>query len=411
VSSWTKRLAVDIRPLRTSRDFRLLWSGYAISFLGSQLSYVAVPYQVFRLTHSSLKVGLIGLAILVPLLITSFLGGALADAFDRRTLFALSESAHTVVALGLVVNALLPHPHLWALYVLSALTGAISGIGRPSYDSLIPRIVTIEEIPAASALLALIQSLGLILGPALAGVLIAAVGLSSTYLVDVLTFAASLGALALMRAAPPPEDAARPSLRSVLDGLRFLGTQPVIQGTYIVDFVAMLFGMPSALFPALAAGRFGGGPQVLGLLYAAPFAGTLLVTVTSGWTSHVRRQGRAVVFGALGWGLAITAFGLTHQLASALFFLALAGAGDMVSGLFRMNIWNSAIPDAYRGRLAGLELANVNSGPLLGDFEAGAVASWRGLGFAIVSGGLACVAAVLLTAALLPRFLSYERGT
>jgi predicted MFS family arabinose efflux permease len=411
VSSWTKRLAVDIRPLRTSRDFRLLWSGYAISFLGSQLSYVAVPYQVFRLTHSSLKVGLIGLAILVPLLITSFLGGALADAFDRRTLFALSESAHTVVALGLVVNALLPHPHLWALYVLSALTGAISGIGRPSYDSLIPRIVTIEEIPAASALLALIQSLGLILGPALAGVLIAAVGLSSTYLVDALTFAASLGALALMRAAPPPEDAARPSLRSVLDGLRFLGTQPVIQGTYIVDFVAMLFGMPSALFPALAAGRFGGGPQVLGLLYAAPFAGTLLVTVTSGWTSHVRRQGRAVVFGALGWGLAITAFGLTHQLASALFFLALAGAGDMVSGLFRMNIWNSAIPDAYRGRLAGLELANVNSGPLLGDFEAGAVASWRGLGFAIVSGGLACVAAVLLTAALLPRFLSYERGT
>jgi predicted MFS family arabinose efflux permease len=411
VSSWTKRLAVDIRPLRTSRDFRLLWSGYAISFLGSQLSYVAVPYQVFRLTHSSLKVGLIGLAILVPLLITSFLGGALADAFDRRTLFALSESAHTVVALGLVVNALLPHPHLWALYVLSALTGAISGIGRPSYDSLIPRIVTIEEIPAASALLALIQSLGLILGPALAGVLIAAVGLSSTYLVDALTFAASLCALALMRAAPPPEDAARPSLRSVLDGLRFLGTQPVIQGTYIVDFVAMLFGMPSALFPALAAGRFGGGPQVLGLLYAAPFAGTLLVTVTSGWTSHVRRQGRAVVFGALGWGLAITAFGLTHQLASALFFLALAGAGDMVSGLFRMNIWNSAIPDAYRGRLAGLELANVNSGPLLGDFEAGAVASWRGLGFAIVSGGLACVAAVLLTAALLPRFLSYERGT
>jgi hypothetical protein len=411
VSSWTRRLAVDIRPLRTSRDFRLLWSGYAISFLGSQLSYVAVPFQVFRLTHSSLKVGLIGLAILVPLLITSFLGGALADAFDRRTLFAVSESAHTVIALGLVVNALLPHPHLWALYVLSGLTGAISGIGRPSYDSLIPRIVTIEEIPAASALLALIQSVGLILGPALAGILIAAIGLSSTYLVDALTFSASLGALALMRAAPPPEDAARPSMRSVLDGLRFLGTQPVIQGTYIVDFVAMLFGMPSALFPALAAGRFGGGPQVLGLLYAAPFAGTLLVTVTSGWTSHIRRQGRAVVFGALGWGLAITAFGLVHQLVPALFFLALAGAGDMISGLFRMNIWNTAIPDAYRGRLAGLELANVNSGPLLGDFEAGAIASWRGLGFAIVSGGLACIAGVLLTAALLPRFLSYERGT
>jgi MFS family permease len=411
VSSWSKRLAVDVRPLRTSRDFRLLWSGYAISFLGSQLSYVAVPYQVFRMTHSSWKVGLIGVSILVPLLITSFLGGALADAFDRRMLFAISEAALTLVALGFAINALLPHPHLWVLYVLSATTGAIDGIGRPSHSSLVPRIVTIEEIPAASALLALIQSVGLILGPALAGVLIATIGLTGTYLVDAVTFSASLAALALMRASPPPEDADRPSLRSVVDGLRFLRTQPVIQGTYIVDFVAMVFGMPSALFPALAAGRFGGRPQVLGLLYAAPFAGTLVVTATSGWTSHIRRQGRAVVAGALGWGIAITAFGFAHHLGLALFFLALAGGADMVSGLFRMNIWNTAIPDSLRGRLAGLELANVNSGPLLGDFEAGALASLRGVGFSIVSGGLACIAGVLLTAALLPRFLSYDRGT
>jgi MFS family permease len=405
-------LAIDTSPLRTSREFRLLWSGQAVSFLGSQITYVAVMYQVYTLTSSSLAVGLVALCELVPLLALSFVGGALADAVDRRKLFLRTEVALTLVPLALLANALLDHPHVWPLYVLIAFAAGLDGLGRPSLWALLPRLVQRDQLAAATALHGLYVNLGAVGGPATGGLLIGVAGLRGAYAVDVLSFAISLVTLSRMRATPPPDDAERPSLRGVVDGFRYARSQPVLMGTYLVDFNAMLFGMPSALFPELAFHRFRGSglgaATMVGLLNGAPYAGALLATMTSGWVGRVHRHGRAILWSVAVWGVAITAFGLAHSLWLALPLLAVAGAGDFVSATFRSTVWNQTIPDALRGRLAGIELANVASGPLLGNVEAGAMSSWRGPGFSVVSGGLACLAGAALLAWRLPEFRRYR---
>lgn len=403
-----RRLAPDLRPLRTSRDFRLLWIGQAVSLLGSMVTYVALPFQVYKLTGSSFDVGLLGGAELVPLLLVALVGGALADASDRRRVALAAEVALMVVSALLALNASLTHPHVWALYGLAAVASACTGLGRPSLGAMIPRLVAPDEVTAAAALQGMYGSIGLVGGPALGGVLLATIGLGGTYLFDVATFLVSLVALRAMSSMPPAEDASPAGLSSVFDGLRFLKGKPVLQGTYLLDFNAMIFGMPKALFPALAITRFGGGPRVVGLLYGAPALGSLAVTVTSGWAGHVRRHGLGVSVGVAMWGAAIVVFGLTRSLPMALAMLAVAGAGDMISGLFRMTIWNQVIPDDYRGRLEGIAWANVSGGPLLGDVEAGAVAAWRGPQFSVVSGGLACLAGVALFTILRPTFVRYR---
>ena len=259
-------LAPDVGPLRSSRDFRLLCMGEGGSFFGSMVTYVAVPYQVYRLTHSSLDVGLLGVAELVPLVVVALLGGALADAVDRRKVAFGAELGLMAISALLALNALVPRPQLWALYVLAGLASGCSGLGRPSLGAMIPRIVEPAQMAAAVSLQALIGTAGLIAGPALGGLLLGTVGLAGAYLFDTVTFLASLTALRLMAEMPPPEDAASVSIAGVLDGIRYLKGRPVLQGTYIIDTIAMVFGMPKALFPALALTRFAGGPGVLGLL-------------------------------------------------------------------------------------------------------------------------------------------------
>jgi MFS family permease len=396
---------LDVRPLRR-RDFGLLFAGQLVSFLGSQITAVAVPFQLYELTRSPLAVGLFGLVEVAPVLGFAFLGGALADARDRRTMVLVTELVFALASGLLLANALLPRPMLWAIYAVGALQAGLYALQRPSLDALLPRLVPPEEVVAAGALGGLRGTVGMLAGPALAGVLIAAFGLPAAYALDVLSFAVSLVALAWMRAVPPPLDAERPSLRRVAEGVRFAVRRPDLLGTYAVDLVAMFFGMPNALFPAMAAGL--GGPAVLGLLYAAPAAGSMVAFATSGWTGRVHRQGWGVILAAIAWGLAITALGLTRSLPLVLLALAAAGGADAVSGIFRMSIWNRTIPDSLRGRLASIEMVSYATGPLVGNAESGAVATLFSVPVSIVSGGLLCVAGCLACALLLPAFRAFD---
>ena len=408
------RLAVlDTTPLRRHRDFRLLFVGQLVSFFGNMITYVAVPYQAFAMTHSSLVVGLFGLVQLVPLLLLAFLGGALADAMDRRRLVQVTELSLALLSLTLLVNALLPRPQLWLLYVVAALAAGLDALQRPSLDALLPRLVERDELTAAGALNTLRGTFGMILGPAVAGLLIAVIGLAGAYGVDAATFVVSLALLRLMRAVPPPPDAERPSLRRVAEGLRYAGSRPELLGTYLVDMVAMFLGMPTALFTALAAQYAGphnaaGAASTLGLLYTAPAVGAFVASFTSGWTGRIHRHGLAVILAAGAWGLAITGMGLAPWPWLALLFLALAGGADGISGLFRGVIWNRTIPDALRGRLASIELISYSSGPLLGEVESGAVAAVFSPRISILSGGVLCVIGVGVLALALPRFRRYD---
>jgi MFS family permease len=402
-------VALDVGLLRRRRDFRLLVVGQSISEGGSMITFVAVPFQAYELTGSSLAVGLLGVAEFAPILALALVGGALADAFDRRRLVALAEIGAAVVAGVLVVNASLAHPRLWVLYVCAALMAAFTALRRPPLDALLPRLVERDELKAAAAVQFSIHNTAAIAGPALGGVLIAAAGLQVTYGVDVVSFAASLVALTIMRTPPPPADAAPPSLRSILEGVRYAGSRQELIGTYLVDMNAMFFGMPEALFPAIAK-RYGGA-EVLGLLYAAPSMGGIGTALTSGWTNRVHRHGRAIVAAAAFWGVAIVGFGVADALWLALACLVVAGAMDAISGVFRSAIWNETIPDALRGRLAGVEMISWSSGPLLGDAEAGVVAALASVRASVVSGGVACVAGSVALALALPRFWRYDSRT
>jgi MFS family permease len=399
-------VAVDAGLLRRRRDYRLLVGGQFVSLAGSELTFVAVPFQTFQLTGSSLAVGLLGVAEFAPILALALVGGALADAFDRRRLVALAEGGSVVVALVLVGNALLADPHLWVLYVCSALMAAFMALRRPPLDALVPQLVERDELKAAAAIDFLTGNVGMIAGPALAGVLIAFAGLEITYAIDAATFVASLLALRAMRTPPPPADAPAPSWRSVVEGIRYAVSRQELLGTYLVDMNAMFFGMPLALFPALAEGY--GGAQVLGVMYAAPAAGAAVAALTSGWTRHVHRHGRAVALAAAGWGLAMVAFGFAGALWLALACLVVAGAMDSVSGLFRSTMWNETIPEHLRGRLAGIEMLSWSSGPTLGGAEAGAVAALAGVRASVVSGGVLCVAGTAALVLALPRFWAYD---
>jgi MFS family permease len=405
--AFVRGLAIDLTPLRRSRDFRRLWFGNAISLLGSMLTTVAIPYQVYKLTGSTLAVGLLGIAALVPLLSISFLGGAIADAVDRRLLLIVSDIGLAAISGLLVVNASFTHPRLSALYAAEALGTAFYAIQRPAMDALVPRLVGDDQIASAAAVQGIYSSFGHVGGPALGGILIASVGLTATYAVDVVTFTASLIAAILLPKMPPLEAIARPGLSAIAEGFRFVRSKPELKGIFAVDTVAMVFGMPSALFPAFG-DHFGGGARTVGFLYAAPYAGALLATLLSGWVTRARRQGLGVCVAASAWGAAIVGFGLAPSLWPALIFLALAGAADDWSAILRSTILLTVTPDSMRGRLSGIELAQVASAPTLGNVEAGALASLTSLRFSVVSGGLACIAGCWLFIAAVPALLRYD---
>jgi MFS family permease len=401
------RLRIDTSPLRISRSFRWFWLGQAVKDVGSGVVQVAVPYQVYLLTGSTLAVAAISFVELLPLLTLTLVGGALADALDRRRLMLVTQAGMAATGVGLVVNAALPHPQVWPLFVLGFLAASFFCLGVSPMRSVTPRLVPEDKIAAAMVLEGVSSGFGAVAGPALAGVLIGFVGLTTTYAFDLATFAAGLASIWALPVIVPVADADRPSLRSILDGFRYVRTQPVVLGFMLVDVNAMVFGMPMALFPAIATHRYG-NPGAVGYLYAAPYAGALVASLASGWIPHVRRQGLAVAIAASAWGVAIAGFGFVDTLPLGLLMLALAGAADDVSAVFRSTILLSATPDEMRGRLTGIEFMQVASAPTLGNVEAGAVASLTSLRFSIVSGGLACVAGTILVVLAFPALLRYD---
>ncbi|WP_433373428.1 MFS transporter [Actinoplanes sp. CA-142083] len=403
----SKRLGLDLSPLRTSRDYRLVFLGGSVSAFGSFITYVTIPYQVAKLTDDPLMVGLLGVCELVPLLVMAFVGGALADYVDRRLLVRGGELGLTVLTGVLLLNAFSDRPHLWLLYVIAALAACVDGLQRPAVEAMVPRLVEPEQLPAVMALQSLSMQIAQLGGPALAGLLISAVDLTWVYAFDLLTFAVSLTCLTLVRAVPPPPAADRPSIRSVITGLRYAKSRPELLGTYLVDINAMFFGMPQALYPFLATQL--GGPRILGLLYAAPSVGSLIATLTSRWTARVHRHGLMVLVAATFWGLGIVGVGLSNTLWLTLFCLAFAGGADMISGIFRSIMWSQTIPDHLRGRLAGIEMLSYTTGPLLGQLRSGLMARTRlGVTGSIWLGGVLCIAGSAALAVALPRFRRYD---
>ncbi len=404
-----RALALDFSPLHESRDFRLLYFGQFVSTFGSAVSYVVLPLQMYQLTESSLAVGMLGLAEVIPMFFMAFVGGALADYIDRRRLIVLAEACLTICCTMLVFNALLSQPRPWVLYASAALFAALYGLHRPALEALTPRLVPPEKLPAASGLSMLRYSFNFIVGPALAGFLADRLGAAFAYSLDAATYIISIIALLMIARIPMPlqkRDESAPTLKSIAAGWRYALARQELLGTYLIDLNAMFFGMPIALFPAMAASH---GRASVGLFYATLPVGTLAVSLTSGWSSRVRRHGLAVAIAAAVWGAAIAGFGLASKLWLALVFLAIAGAADTVSGIFRSTIWNQTIPDHLRGRLAGIEMISYTTGPYLGNAEAGLVAAAFGLRTSVVSGGVLCLLGSGVLAAALPGFIRYDR--
>lgn len=403
-----RRLVVDLGPLKRYPAFRRLFVGQTISTFGSEVAAVAAPFQLYQLTHSTLQVGLLSLCELVPLLTLTIVGGAVADAVDRRRMLLVTEVLLALVALGFAFNASLAEPRVWAIYVLVTLAMSFFSLGVAGMNTVIPRLVQPHELAAANAIENVYGSTTNVAGPALGGLLIAVLGLKGAYLLDAGTFAASLWSVWRLPPMTPAHDAQRPSWQTIKEGFRFVRRKKVLLGMFLVDSNAMVFGMPRALFPALAIHRFDGGAGALGLMYAAPYAGALVSSLLSGWIGHVRRQGVIVAVAAALWGVAIAAFGFAETFWLALLLLAAAGAADNVSAVLRGTILWTVTPDELRGRVSGIEFAQVAATPALGNVEAGLVASLTSLRFSIVSGGVLCVAGTVLVALAVPAFTRYD---
>lgn len=399
-------MLIDIGPLKRNRDFRLLFIGQLISFLGSMVSYMAVPYQVYQLTKSNALVGALGAVQLVPVLIFGLLGGAYADRVNRRRLMIVCESVMAIVVGLLLVNSLLATPSLVAIFILVALLQAVAAFHTPAMEALTQKLVDASEYAAAGALSGFRGSAGAIAGPLLGGVLIAGFGLTGAYLFDMLSFMGAVTCMALMRSVPDPEVQPHSPLKDAAIGVRFALSRPELIGTYFIDIAAMLFAFPVALFPALSLQW--GDARMTGVLFSSMAIGSLVATLLSGWSSRIRRQGRVVVIAATCWGLFILGAGLVSTPVWIVLFLVLAGGSDMISGLFRGIIWNQAVPNSMRGRLAGIAMISYMIGPLLGNTRAGWVASLTSVPFSLWTGGIACVIAVIATSLALPRFWAYR---
>jgi MFS family permease len=379
-----------------------------VSFFGRQVTIVASALQIFLLTNSSLQVGLLSLAQLGPVIVCSFYGGALADAVDRRKLLIVANVLMAATSIGLAANAMLGQPQVWPLYVCTALSAGFSSIDAPTRTAAIATLVRRDQIPAAAALNQTGYQFGQIAGPAFGGLVIALVSISAAYWIDVATFVVALVLLFRMLPMIPEGGGTKADLSSIKEGLRYLRGQRAVQGSFLIDINAMVFGMPRALFPQLGTELYGGGAGTVGLLYAAPAAGAFIGAITTGWVGGVRKPGRAVLWAVTGWGAAIAAFGATSWLLLGLLFLAFAGAADVISAVFRGTILQLQVPDRLRGRLNALNIAVVTGGPRLGDLEAGVVATATTAQFSVVSGGLACIAGVALLARCRPELAAWR---
>jgi len=401
-------IRLDISPLKEIPDFRRLWASSVISRFGSMLTYIAAPFQIKEVTGSFVAVGILGIVEIIPLIIFGLYGGALADRLDRKKIVLLCEFGYALTVLALVFNSTLQHPSIWVIYVVAMLTAALDGLQRPSLEAMLPRIVPTNKLAAANALDSLTHSVSFVFGTALAGVVITRIGFTWSYLVDVASFGISMALLIrLPRIAAVSDDQEHQKpLKAIAEGTRYAWSRKDLLGTYLIDTAAMLFAYPVALYPFLADAL--DSPQSLGLLYSAGAVGAALATLTSGWTARIKRHGVAVIIAATLWGVGIAIVGLVNTLPMALLGLAIAGAADMVSGLFRSLIWNTSIPDHLRGRMAGIELLSYSIGPQIGQVRSSVSADLFGLKRAFLSGGVLCVVSVGALATCLPALRNYR---
>ncbi|MGD9561288.1 MAG: MFS transporter [Pyrinomonadaceae bacterium] len=398
-------MLLDVSPLKVSRDYRLLFFGQLVSFFGSMMTFIVVPWQMYQLTESSAMVGYIYLAEFVPMVVLAFVGGALADFFDKRRLLRLTEFGQAFTSVVLLLNSLLPQPRVWILFVCVALHAGLAAIQRPAFESFIQKVVPADLMPAVMALNSIRWSIGAIVSLSVGGVVAVTLGPSFAYGFDLVTFVATIYAVYAVQAVPPPENAERPSWSGIKRAWRYAFSRQELLGTYFIDIAAMFFAMPQALYPALAV-YF--GEKYVGFFPAAIAAGALAASLTSGWTKNIHRHGLMVTVAAALWGLAIVFFGLSDSIVLALGFLFAAGFFDMISGIFRGSIWNQTIPNYLRGRLASIEMISYLTGPMLGSAKMGIVAEKFGVKAALVSGGALCVVSVVGAALFLPRFLTYD---
>jgi MFS family permease len=403
------RILIDLGPLRERRGFRLLFAGTLVEVFGSQFTAVAVPFQVYALTRSSFQVGLVSLAQLIPLIIGALIGGAVGDAVDRRRILVMTSLLLALTSGGLAVNALLADPSVLAIYLVSAVAAGLGGMLSTASYAAVPALVDPRQLVPAYASMQVVDQVGLVVAPALAGLLIGTVHLRWVFGLAGLIYLLTAVTMLPIPAIPPVQGATRPGIGSIVEGLRYLRGRQVLQGAYLIDINAMVFGMPRALFPALASTVFRGGASTLGYLYAAPAAGALAGALTTGWLERIRRQGWAVIAAVCVWGAAIVAFALVHVLWAALILLAVAGWADVISAVLRSTILQSSVPEEFRSRISSVQIAVVEGGPRLGDLESGAVASLVSTEFSIITGGLACIAGAALLTGLLPGFRRYDR--
>jgi MFS family permease len=404
-----RKYAIDLTPIKKYRDFKLLFTAGLFSYFGSMITFVALPFQIKELTGSFWAVGLIGVVEIIPLIVFGLYGGVLADYLDRKKMIWFTEFGTLIATSILLINSLQEEPSVILIFVIAAIFAALSGLKRPSQDAILPRLVNHDDLPSASALMSLRWQFGGIVGPSVGGIIIASYGAGAAYFIDCLTFVISLALIWQVKSVPPLDKATPPSMAGLLEGLNYAYKRKDLLGTYVVDLAAMFLAMPMALFPFWADEI--GAPYALGFFYSSITFGAVLVTLLSGWMRNYPHHGRAVIIGALGWGVAIVAAGSSNSLVLVITCLVIAGAFDQVSALFRGFIWNQSIPDELRGRLAGIEMLSYLLGPLGGQARAGGMAAMSSLRISIVGGGLLCIGFVSLIAASMPKFRSYDVRT
>lgn len=412
-TTWRERLSrlqVDLSPWRNSRDFRILVTSGTVFYLGQMTAYVALPYQLYQLTGSNFAVGVMGLVMIAPLVIFGLYGGALADHLDRRKMLIYTGVAQAAITALLLGNTLLDNPRVWLIYACGALTAVASSLQRPSRDALFPRVVRHDQMHAAVTLNSLTFQVAQLAGPALGGLLVSTVGVTWAFAVDLGGLMIATLMYVALRPYPSNEHSRPPSLSAIGEGIRYAFRRRDLLGTYAIDMVGMFLAMPIVLFPAFATEVLQ-EPKLLGLLYSAESIGALVATLTSGWASRVHHHGRAVVIATIVWGGSVGLAGLAPTMWVAIALFAVAGGADMISGLFRAVIWNQTIPDEMRGRLAGIEMLSYSLGPLGGQARSGLVADLTSVRTSIVSGGILCVAGVVLTTAWLRDFWRYDART
>ena len=403
------RFTIDLSPLRKNKNLRYIFISGVVTRFGSALTVVALPFQIKELTNSYIAVGAMGAVEILPLIIFALWGGVLADTVDRKKMVWRCEAGALLCSAVLLGNSLLSHPHLLLLYIVAAGFSAIDGLQGPSFGAMIPRLVSNEDLPSAMALMSLLWQFSAIIGPALAGIIIATSGVKTAFAIDIATYVISVAFMLKISSVPPLIDGATKSIKSMFGGLKYAASRKDLMGTYIIDLIAMFFAMPNALFPFWADHIH--SRWALGFFYSAGIFGSILVTATSGWLKHFTRHGWAIMWAAIGWGICIALAGTTDSLWAVLLFLGLAGASDQVSALCRNTLWNQTIDDEFRGRLAGLELLSYSVGPLAGQLRAGTTAAITSLRTSVISGGLLCIGLVGFAAAKLPEFRTLDMKT